>query len=212
MLETLEEGLMRLDFSPDKINEVTTKKIYQGRIADVLPAPKVEQEFPTVDFREVVYPRLKSKVLEAGPRDILYCLVHGLYRNRARLFRQNRAHDPQCPVPECQGAVQDREHIFCSCTRVVEAWLWIRRRLVQLLANTVGATAISNEEFILLQYPKDTTETETVWLIGNYLEVVDSFTVGKNRKLNLDQLRGTLRGRLQGMVSRAIVQPQIFNL
>ena len=210
MLEALEEGLTRSEFTPDKLKEVTTKNIYKGRATDVLPAPKVELEFPHVNFKELVYPRLKSLVLEAGPRDTLYCIVHGLYRNRARLFRQNRAQDPYCPEPECRGAVQDREHIFSSCTRVVTAWLWVRRKLRQLLANTVGVMGTTNEEFLLLQYPKDTMDTECVWLIGNYVEVVDSFVVGKNRKLNLDQL--ILRGRLQGISSRAVVQPQIFNI
>ena len=212
MLEALEEGLTRLEFTPDKLLEVTTKKIYQGRAKDVLPAPKVELEFLAVNFKELVYPRLKSLVLEAGPRDALFSLVHGLYRNRARLFRQNRAQDPFCPVPECQGAVQDREHIFSSCTRVVTAWLWVRSRLLQLLANTVGVMGTTNEEFILLQYPKDTMDPECVWLIGNYIEVVDSFVVGKNRKLSLDQLKGILRGRLQRISGRAVIQPQIFNI
>ena len=69
MLEALEEGLTRLEFTPDKLLEVTTKKIYQGRAKDVLTAPKVELEFLAVDFKELVYPRLKSLVLEAGPRD-----------------------------------------------------------------------------------------------------------------------------------------------
>ena len=101
ILEALEEGLTQLEFTPDKFNEVTTKNIYKGRANDVLPAPKVELEFPAVNLRELVYPRLKSVVLEAGPKDTLFCLVHGLYRNRSRLFRRNQAQDPFCPVPEC---------------------------------------------------------------------------------------------------------------
>ena len=115
-------------------------------------------------------------------------------------------------MPECQGAVQDREHIFCSCTRVVEAWLWVRSRLLQLLPRTIGAVGTSNKEFILLQYPKDTQDKECVWLIGNYAEAVDNVTIGKNKKLEVDQLRGILRGRLQEMASRAVIQPQIVNI
>ena len=148
ILEGLEEGLTRNEFSPNKLSEVTTKAIYKGRSVDVLPPPKVELEFPSVNFHELVYPRLSQVVLEPGPRDTLFCLVHGLYRNRARLFRQGRAQDPACPVPECHRAVQDREHIFCSCSRVVEAWLWMRSRLLQLLPTSIGAAGISNEEFI----------------------------------------------------------------
>ena len=212
MLEALQEGLVRLEFTPSKLNEATTKKIYSGRAADVLPPPKVELEFSAVDFKDLVYPRLKHPVLEPGPRDTLFCLVHGLYRNRARLYRQNRAANPFCPVPECQNAVQDREHIFCSCSQVVESWLWLRNRLLQMMAHTIGGVGTSSEEFLLLQYPKDTQDKECVWLIGNYVEIVNSQVVLKNRSLKVDQLRGILRGRLQGMASRSVIQPLIHNI
>ena len=142
----------------------------------------------------------------------LFSLVHGLYRNRARLYRQNRAANPYCPVPECQDAVQDREHIFCSCSRVVEAWLWMRNKLTQLIANTIGVRGTSSEDFLLLQYPKDTQDKECLWLIGNYVEIIDSIVVGKNKVLKVNQLQGILRERLQGMVTRAVVRPQLFNI
>ena len=212
MLEALQEGLVRLEFIPTKLGEVTTRKIYAGRASDILLPPKVEQQFPTVDFHALVYPRLKNLVLEPSPRDILFCLVNGLYRNRARLFQQNRAADPFCPVPECNQAVQDREHLFCSCTRVVESWLWLRTKLLQLMPQTVGGMATTSEEFLLLQYPEDTLDSECLWLIGNYVEIVDSVAVTKNKKLKVDQLRGILRGRLQGMASRAVVRPRLFNI
>ena len=138
MLEVLEEGLTRNEYTPSKLAEVTTKAMYRGRVEDVLPPPKVEREFPDVEFQGLVYPRLSHAVLEPGPKDTLYCIIHGLYRNREQLFSQNRANNPYCPVPECQGAVQDREHIFCSCTRVVETWPWVRSRLLQLLPRTIA--------------------------------------------------------------------------
>ena len=186
--------------------------IYKSRAEDVIPPPKVELGFPSIDFEDLLYPRLKHQVLEPGPRDTLFCLVHGLYRSRARLFRQNRATNPNCPVPECQNAVQDIEHIFCSCSRVVEAWLWLRNRLLQLMAHTIGGVATSSEEFILLQYQKDTQDKECIWLIGNYVEIVNNEVVAKNRMLKKDQLRGILRGRLQEMASRSVVQPLILNI
>ena len=80
------------------------------------------------------------------------------------------------------------------------------------MPHIVGGMATSGEEFILLQYPKDTLDSECLWLIGNYVEIVESVAITKNKKLRVDQLRGILRGRLQGMASRAVVQPQIFNI
>ena len=148
LLECLEEGLLRLDFKPDDLGSVTTKSIYKKRAEDVIPPPKVESEFPEVDFGVTVFPRLCHPVLEPAPRDEVFCVAHGLFRNRARLFRQRRALDPFCPVPECQGKIQDREHIFCSCSLVADAWLWVRRKLLHLLPTTIGAVGVSNEDFI----------------------------------------------------------------
>ena len=102
--------------------------------------------------------------------------------------------------------------MFCSCSRVVEALLWLRTKLFQLMPNTIGGLGTSNAEFLILQYPKDTQESECLWLIGNYVDVVDSFVARKNKKLGVDQLRGILRARLQGMSTRAVVRPEIFNI
>ena len=208
MLEVIQEGLTRNEFTPSNLAGVNTEIIYQGRAADVLPNPKVETQFLGVDFPGLVYPRLSHAVLEPGPRDTLFCLAHGLFRNRARLFQQHRAQDPYCPVPDCQGAVQDREHIFCSCSRVVEVWLWMRSQLLLLLPNTIGAVGTSNLDFILLQFPKDSKETECVWLLGNYVEFVESNIVSKNKTVKVDHFKGVLRSRLQEMSSRSVVRPQ----
>ena len=80
------------------------------------------------------------------------------------------------------------------------------------MAHTIGAVGTSNEDFILLQYQKDLQDKECVWLIGNYVEIVDSVTVGKNKNLKLDHLRGVLRGQLQEMAGRAVVQPLFLNI
>ena len=88
----------------------------------------------------------------------------------------------------------------------------MRSRLLQMMPTTVGAMGTTSEEFLLLQYPKDTLDDGCHWLIGNYVEIVDSLAVAKNKKLKVDQLRGILRGRLQGMSSRAVVTPQIYNI
>ena len=63
-----------------------------------------------------------------------------------------------------------------------------------------------------MQNPKDTQESECMWFIRNYVEVVDSLVARKNKKLKVDQLRGILEARLQSMAARAVVRPQIFNI
>ena len=212
MMESLQEGLIREEYNPAALYLASTKTIYASRSADIIPPPKIEAKHPTIDFKGVVYPRLAYSILEPEPKDILFCLTHNLQPNRERLFEQNRVHNPACPLPQCQGQVQDREHLFCSCYLVSEAWLWVRSKLLQLLPNTVQAVITSGEDFIMMKFPKDTMDKELVWLIGNYCDIVKKVSLEKKRKLGAGQVAGIVRTRLLTLRQRAVVQPLIFNI
>ena len=203
---------MRQEYDPRKLSEASTKKIYEGRAAYVIPPPKVQAKCPEIDFQATVFPRLCYTILESEPRDVLFSLVHNIYFNKERMFLQGRIPDPACPLPECQGKIQDREHIFTSCFLVAEAWIWLRSRLLQLLPTTIGAAGISNEDFLLLQFPHDTMDKECVWLIGNFCDVVNSSVIGRQSKLGADQLAGRIRARLARICGRAVVQPSLYNI
>jgi hypothetical protein len=212
MLEVLQEGLIREEFDPKELKIVTTKLIYTSRVADVVPPPKVQEKYPGINFLGLVFRRLSYTILTAEAKDILFCLVHNIYYTKNRMFQQNRVQDPYCPLHECQGQVQDREHLFTSCFLVAEAWLWLRTRLLRLLPTVQGAVGISNEDFLLLQFPNDIMDKECVWLLGNFCEIVASTVIGKKRRLGADQLAGRLRTRLQMMRGRAVVQPALYNI
>ena len=212
MLIALEEGLMRQEYDPRKLNEASTKKIYEVRAAYVIPPPKIQEKCPNIDFPALVFPRLCYKILESEPKDILFSLVHNIYYSKERMFLQGRLQDPACPLPECQGKIQDREHIFTSCFLVAEAWVWLRSRLLQLLPTTVGAAGISNEDFLLLQFPLDTMDRECVWLIGNFCDLVNISVRGGQCKLGADQLAGRIRARLTKLRERAVVQQNLYHI
>ena len=212
MEEVLHEGFLRQEFNPEDVKCATTKFIYRCRIADVVPPSKIVEKHPGVDFRGLVFPRLSYRILQSKPKYVLFSLVHNFYSTKQRMFMQNRTQDPHCPLQECQGMVQDREHLFTSCSLVASAWLWLRSRLLGLLCATVGAVGISNEDFLLLQFPKDTLDQKCVWLIENYCEIVNKCVVGKKTKLQPDQLAGRLRSRLLMMKGRAVVQPVLLVL
>ena len=138
MLEAIEEGFCREEFNPRKLQEVTTTAIYKSRIVDVLLAPKVEEKFPQVDFKNLVYPRLDYQILDPESRDILFSIVHGLVHNKSRMYQQGRVQDPYCPLPECQGKEQDLEHLFCTCFLVRNAWIWLKSKILENLTNWQG--------------------------------------------------------------------------
>ena len=130
---------------------VTTRTIYTSRMTDLLVPPKVELKFPLVNFKKLVYPRLQNKVLEVKQRDLLFSLTHGIYRNRARLFQQNRAEDNLCQNPACkrENLVHDVEHIFCLCYRVRAAWNWTRRKIVDFMTDQGRPPDVSNPDILL---------------------------------------------------------------
>ena len=212
MLEALEEGLLRDEFDPEKLESVSTSLIYKGRAADVIPAPKIETKHPGVDFLSLVYPRLDYNILEAEPRDVLFSIIHNIQPTRKRLFEQNRTQDASCPHPDCSGREQDIEHLFSSCSLVSPAWVWLRTRLLRYLPTTIGARGTSSEDFLLLRFPKDVNDKEIVWLIGNYCDIVSKQVVGKKKGLTADRLASIIKSRLLTLQTRSVVVPQIYDI
>ena len=122
------EAVGRDEIKNSNMQEVTTKEIYKLRMSSPLTPPKIEHKFPLINFPGLVYPRMNHEVLEAKQKDVMFAIVHGIYKNRDRLFQQHRADDPLCAYQACKNLnlVQTVEHIFCSCFRVRTAWLWLR--------------------------------------------------------------------------------------
>ena len=171
----------------------------------------MELKFPLVNFKKLVYPRLQNKVLEVKQRDLLFSLTHGIYRNRARLFQQNRAEDNLCQNPACrrENLVHDVEHIFCLCYRVRAAWNWTRKKMVDFLTDQGRPPDVSNPDILLARFPNDRQEDECTFLLGTYVELVDREVVLKEKELLLDTLIGVLRTKTESARSRAVPQVQI---
>ena len=157
------------------------------------------------------WPKKCPTLLEVKQRDILFTLVHGIYKNRARLHDQDRADDSLCPHPACRGEdlAQDIEHIFCSCHLVREAWQWVRKKIMELLGRLGPPPVVSSEEIILLMFPKCTQETEVMFILGNYIQLVDYDAVNKQKELREDSVLGVLEAKLQFVRTRSIPQPYI---
>ena len=190
------------------LENVTTKAIYLSRMTDLLVPPKVELKFPQVNYKELVYPRLKSKVLESKQSDLLFSLTHGIYRNRARLFLQNRADNDLCPNPACrrENLVQNIEHLFCTCYKVRAAWGWTKGKMLELLRDQGRPPDTSNMDFILAMFPKSKHEAECTLILGTFVELVDREIVLKNKDLLVNTVMGVLRNKLESMQRRAVPQ------
>ena len=198
MLENMKEAIVRQEVKATNLFNVTTKSIYMSRMNDLCDSPKIEAKFPHVDFPDLVYPRLFNPILNTIQKDLLYTIVHGLYKNRERLHNQKRADDPLCQVTQCKevGMIQDLEHIFCSCYLVVDAWEWLKVKIMTILS--LGPTFnISNKELILAMFPKCTQESECMFLIGTFVQLVDVEVVSMHKKIEVEILKGVLEMKIE---------------
>ena len=164
-------------------------------MSDLLVPPKVENKFHQVNFKELVYPRLQSKVLEVKQRDLLFSLIHGIYRNRERLHQQNRAEDIICQNPACKrhNLIHDVEHIFCVCYKVRAAWSWTRRKMLELLTDYGRPPDVTNTDILMARFPKCRQESECILLLGTYVELVDRESVLKQKELLVNTVIGVLQ-------------------
>ena len=86
-LSLIKEGFQWCGVDPTELEQTTAKIIYKEFNCD-FPQPKVTDYFPEVNFPADVWPRLSYSVLTSGPRQIVFDSLHGLIRNRARLYQQ----------------------------------------------------------------------------------------------------------------------------
>ena len=74
------EAVGRDEIKNSNMQEVTTKEIYKLRMSSPLTPPKIEHKFPLINFPGLVYPRMNHEVLEAKQKDVMFAIVHGIYR------------------------------------------------------------------------------------------------------------------------------------
>ena len=205
-LTLLLEGFQWFGLDPEKFESVTAKKLYMDFTTDI-PEPKVTDKFVQVNFPSDVWPRLSYSVLTAGPRQMVFDSIHGLTRNRARLFEQGRASDPWCQtcprtVP-LQPPTSDLEHIYCSCTQVRTAWLYVRALIYRHQPELRG---VEDGMLIRFLFSRESSDQEVVWLLSTYQEMVQEQSVARGSRVLPMALRGRLRERLKMSRSRRVQQ------
>ena len=83
-------------------------------------------------------------------------------------------------------------HMFTECGLVKDAWLWTRRRMLNMLPQDLPQD-LSNQEFIQLFYPKENLENEVTWVIGTYMGLVYDEAFVRGRILTVDYARAFFR-------------------
>ena len=117
--------------------------------------------------------------------EVMFMLVNNIVANRDRLFNKfNMVPSPNCT--HC-NVLHDNVHLFCECILVREAWFWVRQRLLGLLPDSHSRT--SNFEFLNLMFERDIMDSEVIWMIGNFVQLVWDVVICKKKHLKIETMK-----------------------
>ena len=170
------------DIDVANLKKTSAKSLYLG-FTSSFPPPKVVFKY-NVDWNQVWH-RLQSPMLEPRAREIFFLVINNIVANKDRLYNKfNMANSPNCPL--C-NELHDNVHVFCECVLVREAWFWVRQRLLQMFPSSHGNT--SNFEFLNLMFDSSLLDSEVVWMLGIYLQLVWDTVICKKKGLKLETLK-----------------------
>ena len=191
LAELVAEAVLSGTIDAQSWKKATNKMIYRQH-ARSFPQPKVALDSGSA-YNDV-WRNLNLSCLSLSDREILFLLIHNKLPVAERLYRIRIKHDPYCD--ECmrvQGAVVgDRWHFFLYCEQVHDVWNTIRKIINNL--HPVGLKDVTDEDLIQLKFSKSKVNSETVWIIGKYLdEAWRSLYVEGSVKLSRDKVFGFLK-------------------
>ena len=102
--------------------------------------------------------------------------------------------------------IHDVEHIFCLCFKVRAAWGYVRRKILEFLADQGRPPDVSNLDILLARFPKSRQEDECMLLLGTYVQLVDSEVVLKQKELLVNTVIGVLQAKILSASNRAVPQ------
>ena len=175
-------------FSVSDVKDLTTKQIYVS-LLDTLPAPQVELKYLDQDW-QLTWERLQSGALDTEARSYLYLIIHDRVGTKERGHRLMPRKFTSNLCNRCLIFVEDCNHRYMHCSFVSEIWGWVLATS-QILEPSL---AFSDEKsFLRLDFPKGFRENALLWLIGNYVELVEREVVSKDKKLDLQSVQGYLK-------------------
>ena len=182
MKDLLVAGIVLGDVDVASLHKVTAKSLYTG-FTSSFPPPKVEFKYE-VDW-SCVWKRVHSPMLEPKAREIMFMIVNNIVANRDRLFSKfNMVPSPLCVL--CQ-VLHDNVHLFCECELVRESWFWIRQRILGMFSVANGRT--SNFELLNLMFESCVMDSEVIWILGIYVQLVWKIVICKKKMLKLEVVK-----------------------
>ena len=100
------------------------------------------------------------------------------------------------PSSGCQncGLVETIHHRYCQCINVSEAWEWLRAKIVSL---DISLDVTDDMEFLTLCFEMGLRENAILWLLGVFVEIVETEVVLRGNKLSVTSAKGIFKQRKQ---------------
>ena len=97
---------------------------------------------------------------------------------------------PSAQCCRCREEEEPIEHRYVLCRFVSESWIWLRS-LINLIDTS---TCLFDDLAILrLDFFRGLKENAIIWLLGNYIELVESEVIVKENKLQPLSMKGFLK-------------------
>ena len=162
----------------------------------------IEQKHPDKNW-STIWKRLKSGVFSSEARSFLYLLIHERVgtKERGNRLMPGRFPSPNCNLSCPPGQPESILHRYSQCSHVSEAWELVRYQL-SLLDISLNTT--SDMDILSLNFEKGLWENALLWMIGVFVEVVESEVVLKRNKLNTATILGIFKQRKQNARYQAL--------
>ena len=95
---------------------------------------------------------------------------------------------PNARCPRCgdQNYRETISHRYLTCVYVAEQWEWVKFTITSL---DIGIDAVNDQDLISLNFPYSLRENAILWLLGQYIEVVEKEVVLKGVKLDTNFIK-----------------------
>ena len=175
------------------LNRLNNRIIYRS-FAE-FPPPKIVEKNSMINYK-LVWRKLWSVNFSMEETNTLYLLINNKLPIPERLFRIGVKNDPYCS--HCPGLeIADIPHLFCSCIRTTDVWLWLRSRILKMF----NMNQITDWELLNLVLPAIRKENVVVWVIGVYVNYAWQALMINDDIVKIDKFFGFLTFKYKQMQS-----------
>ena len=174
--------------TPNEIFSVTAKQLYNA-FSESLPSAKIEETYPEHDWPRT-WKLLSNKVLSSESVSFMYLITHERVGTRERGHRLMPNKYPTSNCPRCTRSDESIKHCYIECSFVSDVWAWIYSKIIHL-DPFLG----EHDDLCLLQlkFSSSIHDNAIIWLLGNFISLVEREVVSKNNILSLPFVIGFFR-------------------